>query len=155
MPKKLKFTNEMIRYIGLFESLTGAAVKDCLLDDNEIITFIVDEGGMGLAIGKKGVNIKRVKKVLGKNLDILEFSKDPLQFTRNLISPTKPISVYLSEKSSGEKVINIHIDKSQKKNFYLNKKKGLCYRVVDPRIMRNLLEIIQRHYPIDDIVLKY
>lgn len=140
----IKFTSEMIRYIGLFESLTGAAVKDCLIDENNRLIFVVEEGSMGLAIGKKGSNIKRLKKLIGRDFDILEFSKDPLQFLRNLLWPVRLQDVYLSEKSNGEKAINLTVPPKEKK-ILLSKKGEKIKRVKN---------ILQRHYEIDEIRIR-
>ena len=38
----IKFTANEIRYIALFENMTGAMVKDCIIDDeNGKVTFVV------------------------------------------------------------------------------------------------------------------
>ena len=50
----IKFSANEIRYIALFENMTGAMVKDCIIDDEHgKVTFVVKNGDMGLAIGKK------------------------------------------------------------------------------------------------------
>ena len=44
---------ETIRLVTLFENMTGAGVKDCLVDaENRIVYFVIDEGQAGKAIGK-------------------------------------------------------------------------------------------------------
>ncbi|MGL6297993.1 MAG: NusA-like transcription termination signal-binding factor, partial [Methanobacteriaceae archaeon] len=49
----VKLSATEIRYIALFEDITGAMVKDCIIDDdNGKIIFVVKNGDMGLAIGK-------------------------------------------------------------------------------------------------------
>jgi len=53
-----------MQYISLFESITGAKVKDCVMDEK--LTFIVHPNEAGRAIGKNGINIKRVANVLKK-----------------------------------------------------------------------------------------
>ena len=51
----IKFSANEIRYIALFENMTGAMVKDCIIDDEHgKVTFVVKNGDMGLAIGKGG-----------------------------------------------------------------------------------------------------
>ena len=57
MATGIKFTSVEMRYIALFQSITGATVNDCIVDDdlNRII-FVVKEGSIGMAIGKKGKN---------------------------------------------------------------------------------------------------
>jgi len=61
----VKLDTEGIRCIGVFESLTGAGVKDCIMDNDRVI-MVVKKGDMGLAIGKGGSNINKVKKLLKK-----------------------------------------------------------------------------------------
>ena len=47
----IKFSANEIRYIALFENMTGAMVKDCIIDDEHgKVTFVVKNGDMGLAI---------------------------------------------------------------------------------------------------------
>jgi len=42
-----------MRYIALFESISGASVKDCIVDEIEQrAIFIVNQGQVGVAIGK-------------------------------------------------------------------------------------------------------
>lgn len=82
---KVKFDSEVIKLMTLFESMTGAKVKDCIA--NEKFIFIIEENEMGKAIGKNGVNVKRVESKLKKKIKLVEFSNDVLQFVRNIIYP--------------------------------------------------------------------
>jgi len=42
-----------MRYIALFESISGASVKDCIVDEVEQrAIFVVNPGQVGVAIGK-------------------------------------------------------------------------------------------------------
>src|SRR4030066_306793 len=62
-----------IRYIALFESMTGAMVKDLLVDDeNGKLTFLVKKGDMGLAIGKRGSTVAKVQKTVDKGVEVFE-----------------------------------------------------------------------------------
>ena len=46
-----------MRLISLFQNVTKATARDCLDDEKENrIIFVVNEGKMGLAIGKGGSN---------------------------------------------------------------------------------------------------
>ena len=61
---EVKLSTDGIRYIALFESLTGARAKDCYEDiENNRLLFVVRNGDMGLAIGRDGKNIEKVKKL--------------------------------------------------------------------------------------------
>ena len=47
----IKFSANEIRFIALFENMTGAMVKDCIIDDeNSKVTFVVKNGNMGLKV---------------------------------------------------------------------------------------------------------
>ena len=62
MTQSIKLTMDQMRLISLFQNVTKATARDCLDDEkqNKII-FVVQEGKMGLAIGKGGSNIKSLK----------------------------------------------------------------------------------------------
>ena len=78
----IKFATNEIRYIALFESMTGATVKDCLVDDeNGKLTFLVKKGDMGLAIGKRGSTVAKVQKSVDKGVEkqTLEIKGRPLE----------------------------------------------------------------------------
>ena len=51
--------------MSLFQDVTRASVVDCVVDEK--VTFIVQPGQMGLAIGKGGERIKRAR-LLAKRL---------------------------------------------------------------------------------------
>ncbi|MDH5794590.1 MAG: KH domain-containing protein, partial [Candidatus Bathyarchaeota archaeon] len=43
-----------MRHIALFESITGATVRDCVIDENfDRIIFVIKEGDVGIAIGRR------------------------------------------------------------------------------------------------------
>jgi len=71
--------------MALFESVTGAKVKDCIV--NEKVIFIIEENEMGKAIGKNGANIKMVESKLKKKVKLVEFSSNLLQFVKNMAYP--------------------------------------------------------------------
>ena len=86
----IKFSANEIRYIALFESMTGAMVKDCIIDDeNGKVTFVVKNGDMGLAIGKGGSSVSKVQRAVDKGVEIIELDDDPIQFIKNVLSPAK------------------------------------------------------------------
>ena len=84
---KIKYDSDLMKLMTLFESMTGAKVKDCI--SNEKIIFVIEENEMGKAIGKNGINIKRVEKVLKRNVKLIEFSNDPVQFVENMLYPVE------------------------------------------------------------------
>ncbi|MFH1774246.1 MAG: NusA-like transcription termination signal-binding factor [Methanobacteriota archaeon] len=95
----MKLSAEEIGYIALFEKITGAVTKDCVTDEEENkILFVVKKGDMGLAIGKKGANIQRVRQVIGKKIQVVEYSEDPAEFVKNIFHPFRVNNVSISNK---------------------------------------------------------
>ena len=88
---KVKFDSESMKLIALFESMTGANVKDCIT--NEKLIFIIGENEMGRAIGRNGANIKRMENSLKKRIKLVEYSSDVLQFIRNAIHPIEVLDI--------------------------------------------------------------
>ena len=74
---EVKLTEDCMRLISQFESLTGAGSRDCIIDDrNSRLIFVVNPGDMGLAIGKKGASIKKASEVMGKKIEVVEYSSN-------------------------------------------------------------------------------
>ena len=112
----IKFNAHEIRFIALFESMTGAMVKDCILDDeNAKVTFVVKNGDMGLAIGKGGSTVTKVKKAVGRGVEIIEHNEDPAQFIKNVLSPAELKSIKIVEKNNDEKIAIVNTDSSNKR----------------------------------------
>ena len=109
---EITFDTETIRLVTLFESVTKARVKDCFIDGaSDAVLFIVEEGQIGLAIGKNGVSVKHVESLIKKNVKIFEFSKDLVTFVKNII----PYATNASVKTSGKEiVVEINVDKKNK-----------------------------------------
>ena len=76
------------RYIEELRILTKSTALDCLMDERfDRIIYVIRPGDMGLAIGKKGENIKRMQKVLGKKIEMVEYSENPDEFIANMFRP--------------------------------------------------------------------
>lgn len=111
---KIKLTNEKLRYIALFEELTGVTPKDCVESKNgRHLTFVIDSEDMGRAIGEKGKNIQRVRERIDKSVDIVEYSSDPKEFLKNIFSSLEIQNVELKEEGD-EKSAFIEVKKSDK-----------------------------------------
>lgn len=105
-----KLSTDEIQYIALFESITRAHSMDCIVDlDEGKVTYVVKNGDMGLAIGKKGVNINRVKKTLGKNVVVIEYSDDPTEFVKNIFHPLRVKNVEL-QKQNDATIARVTVD---------------------------------------------
>ncbi len=112
----IKFSANEIRFIALFENMTGAMVKDCIIDDeNSKVTFVVKNGNMGLAIGKGGNTVSKVKRAVGRGVEIIELSDDSDQFIRNLLSPAELQFVKITKNKKGEKIAIVTADNTNKR----------------------------------------
>ena len=82
----MKLGMDELQYIGVIEKITKARVKDCVLSEGELVV-VVDEGQMGLAIGRSGENTAKVRDAVGKKVSFIEFSEDKEKFIRKLFAP--------------------------------------------------------------------
>jgi N utilization substance protein A len=141
---EVKLTTEGIRYIALFERLTGAIARDCIVDEeNDRIIFVIKKGDMGLAIGKSGSNINRVKKSIGKHIEIVEYSDDLTEFVVNSLQPVTVKKVQI-------------VSKDDKKMAYvevMSKDKGLAIGK-NGRNIQKAKVLVQRHYGLEDVIIQ-
>ncbi|MEM2943939.1 MAG: NusA-like transcription termination signal-binding factor [Methanomassiliicoccales archaeon] len=82
MPE-ITFTEETLRYITLFETITKTRVRDCLETEDKLV-FVVNPGQANKAVGKGGENVIRMKNTTGKNIQVIEYSDEPETFIRNV-----------------------------------------------------------------------
>jgi len=99
------------RYIEELRILTRSTALDCVIDDRfDRVIYVIRQGDMGLAIGKKGENIRRLQNVLGKRIEMVEYADDPDAFIANIFKPAEvtgiertgennPVNVLVSRKS--------------------------------------------------------
>jgi len=86
------------RYIEELRILTKSTAIDCVIDERfDRIIYVIRPGDMGLAIGKKGENIRRMEKVLGKKIEMVEYSESPDGFIANIFRPALIASVKRDE----------------------------------------------------------
>ncbi len=140
----VKLTAEELRYIALFETLTGATAKDCVVDaeDGRLI-FVIKQGNLGMAIGKRGANIKKVRSILGKQVEVVEYADSPVNFIQNMLAPARVRSVHITEKKDGKKIAIVNVDP---------KDKGLAIGKNGRTIARARL-LARRHFGIEDIII--
>ncbi len=141
---EVKLSTDGIRYIALFESLTGARAKDCFEDsENNRLIFVVKSGDMGLAIGKGGEHINRVKKTIGKHIEIIEHSDDPVEFVKNAFHPVSIKNVNLVVKDD-KRIAYVEV---------LTKEKGLAIGREGKNIEK-VKKLSTRHHNINDVIIQ-
>jgi len=141
---EVKLTTEGIRYIALFESLTGAIARDCYVDDeNDRVIFVVKKGDMGLAIGKNGNNINRVKRSVGKHVEIVEYSDEVDEFVANALQPVfvKKVQVVVKE---NRKLAYVEV---------MSKDRGIAIGK-NGRNIQKAKVLAQRHHGLADVIIQ-
>ncbi len=114
----MKFTIETLGYIKYFENITKTHVKDCFIDKNNNLVFIINQNQLIKALGKNISNIKKLSHKLKKRIKIIEFNPNPEIFLKNCIYPLKPFSI----KKENNNII-IKADSTQQKALLLGKNK--------------------------------
>jgi N utilization substance protein A len=115
MASGIKFTSREMRYIALFESITGATVKDCIVNnDLNRIIFIVKEGDIGMAIGRGGKNIRLLEKMTEKRHEVIEHSENPARFIRNALKPAAVDEIRISERPDGKTIAVVSVKPKDK-----------------------------------------
>jgi N utilization substance protein A len=99
----------------LFENISGASVKDCIIDEEQgRAIFIVNQGQVGIAIGKGGRNIHTLEKMTGKKHEIIEYSEDPVQFIKNALKPAAVREVRVTERTDGKTMAVVTVNPKDK-----------------------------------------
>ena len=136
----ITFDTETIRLITLFENITGAPVKDCLIDENTLY-LVIDEGKVGIAIGKNGNSVKHAENLIGKTIKLFEYAPNLEKFVKNIIPQAKEVKL---EEKEGKKVVEIKVEKKDR-------------ALVIGRDSKNLKlfkEILHRNYSVDEIIVR-
>src|SRR2546427_11379378 len=137
---KVTFDDETIRMITLFENITGAPVKDCLID-KENVYFLVDEGKIGIAIGKNGTSVKNAENLIKKNIKIFEFSTDLNSFIKKLIPQASAIRI---RNESERVIVEVKVDRKNKAMVIGREGKNL----------KVFKELLSRNHKIDNLFVR-
>ena len=144
MMPQVTLTEECMRLISQFESLTGAGSRDCVVDNrNERLIFVINPGDMGLAIGKGGSSIKKASEVMGKRIEVVEYSTDPAQFIRNCFLPARVTDIEFDTDEESRRIARIEVR---------DEDRGLAIGKAGKNIFKAKV-LAKRQHDIDDVVL--
>jgi N utilization substance protein A len=138
------------RFIALFEDVTGATARDCLVYDGDEdqdeegedrVAFLVAAGEMGQAIGPGGKRVQRLTDKLGREVTLVEDADTPEAFVANALAPAVVTHVTISEQN--DRVAYVEVDADDR---------GVAIGV-DGRNIRTAREFAARHWDLDDIQL--
>ena len=133
---KIKFDIDLMKFMSLFDKITKVHAKDCFKQEGRIV-FIVNEGKAGMAVGKKGMNIKKLEGLFKKKVKIIEYSDDVIEFVKNIIHPlgAKEIS------EDNGKVVIVPVD-SQTRGYLIGR---------EAVNLRAYEDIVKRYFDIEEI----
>jgi N utilization substance protein A len=80
---QVTFNEDTLGYVTIFQNVTMCTVMDCV-DTGDKIIFVVGKGEASKAIGRKGETVARVRLLLKKNIQVIEFSEKPEEFVANV-----------------------------------------------------------------------
>jgi len=115
MTQSIKLSTDQMRLMSLFQNVTKATARDCLDDEKQDrMIFVVNEGKMGLAIGKGGSNIKSLQNILKRNVELIEHFDDPIKFLKNIFNPKFIKEVKIDTKADGSSYAIVIVDHGKK-----------------------------------------
>ncbi len=115
MTQSIKLTTDQMRLMSLFQNVTGATARDCIEDEKQNrVIFVVNNGKMGLAIGKGGCHIKSLHNLVKKNVELVEYNDDAATFLKNMLNPKLVEEVKLNERPDGTMEALVMVDPRKK-----------------------------------------
>lgn len=134
---KIKYDLNLMKFMSFFESLTNTRLKDCFIDKNSLLVFVVKENEIAKAIGKKGVNVRNIKEKLNRKIKIVEFNPHLETFVGKLINPLKAKEIKVDDN-----VVTITGPDTKTKGLLIGR---------NGQNLRNYEEIVNRYFDIKEI----
>ena len=115
MSQEIKLSSEELKLISLFQKITRASARDVIEDEklNRLI-FVVNEGKMGLAIGKGGAHIKSLQNKIDRAVELVEYNEDPIKLLKNILNEKYITDIKISERLDGSFQANVEVDGAKK-----------------------------------------
>ena len=115
MTQSIKLSTDQMRMMSLFQNVTGATARDCVEDEKQDrVIFVVNEGKMGLAIGKGGSHIKNLQNIVKRNVELVEYSDDPTKFLKNMLNSKLISEVKMNKRADGSLQAIVTVDPKKK-----------------------------------------
>jgi len=134
---KIKYDLNLMKFMSFFENLTNTRLKDCFIDKNSLLVFVVEENQIAKAIGKKGVNVRNIKEKLNRKIKIVEFNSNLETFVANIIRPLTGNEIKVDDK-----IITIVGPDTKTKGLLIGR---------NGQNLRNYEEIVKRYFDINEI----
>ena len=139
----IKFDSECLKHINLFQSITKASVKDCIVGFDRVL-FVVSSGQAGLAIGKNGANIRNLQRLIKKRVEVVEFNSDLVSFLNNIFRPVRVREFEEPSRSDSRRVIKVSVESDSNqispKSFVRGK-------------IKKARPLLKKYFDIDDVTI--
>jgi len=150
--KNIKINREAMELISLFNNISGAIIKDCMVFKNpdntsDVIIFLVKEQDVGKAIGKAGEHVKDLKSKLNKKIDVIAFSEDLNKFIQNILQTTKNSilvqDIEIKESRNLKKTVIITV-RPQDRGKAIGKEGSM---------IRKIKVLVLRYFDVDNVII--
>lgn len=150
--KNIKIDRNSMELISLFNNISGAIIKDCLIyespeNHSEIIIFLVKKADVGKAIGKAGEHVKDLMAKLQKKIDVIPYSEKIDQFIQDILNTSK----------NSIKVQNIEIkeNKNDKKTVIISVRPQDRGKAIgkEGSMIRKIKMLVIRHFEVDNVII--
>jgi NusA-like KH domain protein len=136
----IKYDKETLGFLALFEQISKAKVKDCFVDENKLLIFIVEQHELAKAIGRAGSNAKMLERIFKRKIRIIEYDSDIRQFIKNIIYPVQIAEIKQKDDDNGIFIITPQDQKSR----------GLLIGRAAQSLRYNE-SIVKRYFPIKEL----
>jgi len=139
----VKLTMEEMRYMSLFQDITGVTPKDCIINEElGTVFFIVESDKLGQAIGRRGINVKYLSKLIGKDIEIVGWGNNLEDFVKNIFMPARVQRIQLVE-GRDKKIVYVYVDPRDK---------GIAIGKNGRNVAKARL-LLNRYFMIDSVVI--
>ncbi len=150
--KRIKLDRQSMELISLFNNISGAIIKDCLIfespeNQSEIIIFLVKKEDVGKAIGKAGEHVKDLMAKLQKKIDVIPWSENLEQFIQFILNTTKN-SIQVQN-------IEIKASRNEKKTVIISVRPQDRGKAIgkEGSMIRKIKLLVLRHFEVDNVII--
>ncbi|MDG6985283.1 MAG: NusA-like transcription termination signal-binding factor [Nitrososphaerota archaeon] len=115
MMPEIKLSSDELSLMSMFQGMTGATARDCVIDEKrDRVIFVVAQGQMGLAIGKDGASVKKLERAVRRPVEVVEWADDVEGLVKNSLGAKFVQEVRVGERLDGTKGVVVIVDSRKK-----------------------------------------
>ena len=152
LKKNIKIDRSSMELISLFNNISGAIIKDCMVfkspeNYGEVIIFLVKKQDVGKAIGKNGENVKDLMAKLQKKIDVIPFSENLEEFIQFILNTSKNAvkvqSIEMRENKNQKRTVIITV-LPQDRGKAIGKEGSM---------IRKIKVLVLRYFDVDNVII--